>query len=61
VGELLSKHHGKELFCYRITVAADRKRRKELDVEKIDRIKEDIAITLKASNNAYIELLDLEN
>jgi hypothetical protein len=61
VGELLSKHHGKELFFYRITVAADRNRRKELDVERIERIREDIAITLKASEYAYIELHDLLN
>jgi hypothetical protein len=61
VGELLSKHHGKELFLYRITVAADRKRRKELDVERIELIRGDIAVTLKESDNAYIELLDLLN
>jgi hypothetical protein len=61
VGELLSKYHGKELVLYRITAAADRKRKKELDVEGIERIREDMSITLRASDNAYIELLHLSN
>ena len=61
VGELLSKHHGKELFVYRIKVSADRKRRKELNVEGIESAGRDIKITLKASDHAYIELLPLDD
>ena len=61
VGELLSSHHGKELFLYKIKVSADRKRRKELNVEGIDNARKDIEITLKASEYAYIELLPLDD
>jgi len=57
VGELLSNHHGKELFLYKIKVSADRKRRKELNVEGIGNARKDIEISLKASEYAYIELL----
>jgi hypothetical protein len=57
IGELLSKNHGKDLFLYKIKVSADRKRRKELDVEGIENAERDIGITLKASDHAYIELL----
>ena len=61
VGELLSKHHGKELFVYRIHISADRKRRKELNVEGIDRTCKDIEMTLNASEYAYLELLPLDD
>jgi hypothetical protein len=61
VGELLSKHHGKELFVYRIRVSADRKRKKELNVEGIENARRDIEKTLKASEYAYIEILPLDD
>ena len=61
VGELLSSHHGKELFRYKIKVYADRRRRKELNVEGTGNARKDIEISLKASEYAYIELLPLDD
>ncbi|MFZ2454929.1 MAG: hypothetical protein WAX07_00400 [Candidatus Altiarchaeia archaeon] len=57
VGELLAKHHEKDLFLYKIKVSADRKRKRELNIEGIDNARRDIETSLKASEYAYMELL----